>query len=237
MFNYLKKITLLIISILSLALSADELPINESNYNQTPLYFGDIPAGFEDWGSSTFQSSVNLEWLDVTLTQYRSYLDLQADITDAEVQYYDYFNKSEGWRYATREEFQALVSEWFGINFEGRVYDGAPFDNQDSLIVEKFIHTFGDTQDSYLDLRSSGKTSSLNISLYGSGAVQGILATSPPNKSWKKYIGLVGDMEIVDRETGAYHSDADDLLLDIKDVSVNKRIETFGSFLVRTPPN
>lgn len=187
-----------------------------------------LPTGFDDWGDATYQQSTGLLWLDVTLTQGRSVNDVTADITDADVQYLDVFKAHEGWRYATRAEFQALVSEWFAIDYQGFSYTKAPFGNNDSALVESFIQTFSDTQDAFFDYSGS----SIDIAQDGAGATRGYLAPVP-NATWKSFTVVVGDMEAVYRGTNISRFDSTDILDDSGRASNSHTNQYLGSFLVR----
>jgi hypothetical protein len=190
-----------------------------------------VPTGFTDNGDTTLQHNAGLEWLDITQTIGRSVNDVTADITDAPNQYYDVFKAHEGWRYATRAEFQALVSEWFGIQYTGFSYSQAPFGNTDSPLVEAFIKTFGDTQDYFLDYTGSN----IDISADGAGATRGFLAPMPTS-SWKSYTVVLGDMEAVKRGTNIQRFDSQDTVNDSGTTPNSHARLYWGSFLVRDIP-
>ncbi|HTF95064.1 MAG TPA: hypothetical protein VL995_02945 [Cellvibrio sp.] len=93
---------------------------------------------FIDNGISTIDKKTGIEWLDINLTTDRSYNDILHDIT------YDggKFAKSEGWRFAEKEDLFRLFSAVFDVNFTGTTIR---FSGQEHEVnVFSFINLFGD---------------------------------------------------------------------------------------------
>ncbi len=189
----------------------------------------DIPNGFIDFGDTTVQTSQQLEWLDVNLTQGRSYNDVFADITDAENQTTDKFNAAEGWRYATEEEFKNLISEWFTIEFSSYSYNGYPFGKRDEPIVESFIYTFGDTYKLFLN----SKNHKFAVAPYGAGAVKGIIGNYRGSTHWRHSVALISDSELMYRGSSNFSHDNDDIVGYRETQADIKSYNHIGSFLVR----
>lgn len=181
-----------------------------------------VPIGFTDLGTSTVDKNTGLEWLDLTETIGRSYVDVFYDIRDS---------GEDGWRYATLAEFYTLVDNWFGLEglYTGGDFTSSPFGSSDNEIVEQFIKTFGDTLDHKLDSTNS----SYDISSTGAGHSRGILVYQTVGFIPQYvYHGLVFDNELVFRSTGNILPDADDRLDTFFQLSVNSS-QTAGSWLVK----
>ena len=189
-----------------------------------------IPTGFRGLGSSTVDVRSGLEWLDLTETLARPYVDVFQDIRDTGTEIQDDFAASDGWRYATLADFYTLVDHWFDLGgaYAGGDYTDPPFGASDEPLVEEFIQTFGETLDPFLD----GANSALDVSASGAGQSRGVLvAVSVDFVTANVYHGLVFDNELVFRSTGTGGSDADDRLDTF--LQSNGAQSTLGSFLVR----
>lgn len=97
------------------------------------------PIQFLDSGRTTVDTKTGLEWLDVTETVNRSYLDVSSELSTAGSPL-----GLEGWRYATRRDFEVLVSNFFDVTYTG----GSFSINSDSAVVS-FISLFGNTWNVY----------------------------------------------------------------------------------------
>ena len=102
-----------------------------------------IPLGFIDNETSTIDTNTGLEWLDLTETMGRSYVDVAADITDDG----GTFSSADGWRYATQSDFVTMVNNWFDPAnvFTGEFTLYSALGNDDPAELNEFIYTFGDT--------------------------------------------------------------------------------------------
>lgn len=189
----------------------------------------ELPTGFVNCGNTTYQESASLEWLDVTITQGRSYSDVLADINDAERQWLDFFSKDENWRYATKEEFKNLIFDWFGVGFNHYHAVGFPFGNFDERSVELFIYTFGDTYARFL----AAEEHPLSISLDGAGAVKGLLGSYKGVTNWEHHIGFVNDSEMVYRNSQSNYRDVTDYATYAGVQADINKSDNVGSFLVR----
>ena len=70
---------------------------------------GTAQADIVDFGDYLQDNSANLQWRDMTGTFSRSFDDISSHFSQG--------GDFEGWRYATTEEFQALIWNWTGIEF------------------------------------------------------------------------------------------------------------------------
>lgn len=90
---------------------------------------------YEDRGRTTYDAATGLEWLDVAETVNRSRLDIAAELTDPSSSL-----SLEGWRYATRAEFRAMVS-----NFFGSALVAGQTEVSDASLMQPFHALFGNT--------------------------------------------------------------------------------------------
>jgi len=104
-------------------------------YLASPLQAAALPIGYNDMGRTTLDTHSGIEWLDVTETVNRTYFSVRDEIIDSSQPL-----GAEGWRYATRGEFQQLISNFFSIGYFG----GLAKIDINSLVLE-FNQTFGDT--------------------------------------------------------------------------------------------
>jgi hypothetical protein len=186
---------------------------------------------FDDRGTSTVDIQTNLEWLDVTETFGRGYSDVLQDTITSGGQ----FSPSENWRFATLEEFNSLANNWFGLSISGRNHTSIDdtgfngiFGNNDFLIVEEFIRTFGDTTAASLALQ----TNPFVISPTGTGRIFGYLAGAHPTIA-----GAFNSASILDNEFSENHlgvpSDQGDIFSTNSGAVANPNGTSLGSFLVR----
>ena len=100
---------------------------------------------FDDLGTSTIDLQTNLEWRDVHLTNGRSLCSVAQDIggpIPAGCNSYDgldLISNAEGWRYATRSQAAALLSDWFGVAIP---LNGGQFVN--GVLAQQFNNVFAD---------------------------------------------------------------------------------------------
>lgn len=189
------------------------------------------PILFDDFGNETLDKSTQLIWLDLTETVNRSYTDVLCDIQDCGAEVENNFIIDSGWRFATKSEFQELISNWFDVEYNGGWLFSSPFGwNTDSLIVEDFIHTFGDTYDYHVDLINNGADTSPT----GAGYLLGFLEEVDVNGF--QTVGKVYDGETVYRDSGLpieNNLDTVDYVRDNDSYSSFGENVVIGSFLVR----
>lgn len=76
---------------------------------------------FNDLGGSTIDLQTSLEWRDMHLTNGRSQCSVAQDTGGAipagcnTFDGLDLINNADGWRYATRSEVAALLTNWMGV--------------------------------------------------------------------------------------------------------------------------
>ena len=100
---------------------------------------------FDDLGTSTIDLQTNLEWRDFSLTNGRSLCSVAQDtggpvpagcsVFDGQ----DLISNAEGWRYATRSQAAALLSDWFGV-----VMPLNGLQSVNSVLVQQFSNVFAD---------------------------------------------------------------------------------------------
>ena len=182
-----------------------------------------IPVDFTDMGNYTIDTNTGIEWLDVTETTSRSFDDVLAEINSGTGL------GADGWQYASMAQVQAMVSNFFNINYVGGYYAGTPLGANDNAIVEEFIMMFGDTGDQYFD--SLNHTWDLNA-----GFIRGITEDSIYNISdglWYQSSLYINDYEVYNRATGALVSEAQDYITDANFYLPNTSNVYVGSWLVR----
>lgn len=163
-----------------------------------------IPAGFADLGDRTLDQATGLEWLDVTFTEGMSFYDVQQDIANPG----GLLAPDEGWRYAMVDDFTAMISRWFDINYSGGQYSEPPFGSGDNEIVETFIETFGDVLLTILE-----ENPDLEAIEGGAGRTTGYLGDidNPGEPRQFNFFGSVSDTEVFDTTTQS-RFDVDDFV-------------------------
>lgn len=117
--------------------------------------------GFLDLGKTTVDQTTGLEWLDLTETRGRSLQDVMTDLNDAG----GLFKTQDRWRVATKLDFRSLMSNWFGLNYQGYHYDT-------KVGTTGLIRLLGDNLNSWLDTDNSWA----DIADDGAGLTAGMLA-------------------------------------------------------------
>lgn len=78
-------------------------------------FFSSANAAFIDSGNFTTDTTTGLDWLDLSETMGRSHQDVYYDIhDDPTYESNNVFSALDGWRYASRLEFNALAINWAG---------------------------------------------------------------------------------------------------------------------------
>ena len=177
---------------------------------------------FDDLGTSTIDLQANIEWLDLTETNGRSFIDVNQDIQDDTT---GTFNISDGWRYATQQDFATLITNWFGFSYAG----GFTSASGDNPLTELFINTFGDTLDAEYDASGNFRDASPD----GAATSWGFLAESSGQLFDDHVTAFVADQELIFRANGSSAGDADDEILDFRPfTSAAERLD-LGSWLIR----
>lgn len=158
-------------------------------------------------------TATNLDWLDVTTTAGMSFNYVSSQLGVG--------GQFAGWRYATGNEFNTLVSNYSGIAITAGNYGQVNMepDRIDGLVTllgntldMYMLHTYGVTWDAYMGIPEGN----------GVDYTYGMLADSYPGA---QYIGIIYDVDIGSQVdfAQAYHSG-------FSQGSVNLAI---GSYLVR----
>lgn len=176
--------------------------------------------GFLDLGKSTVDQTSGLEWLDLTETRGRSLQDVMTDLNDAGGQ----FNAQERWIVATKLDFRSLVSNWFGLN-----YQGYHFDTQ--VGTAGFIRLFGDNLNAWVDAENSWA----DIADNGAGFTAGMLADEFNywNVPTHRALALVMDRHVVNRNSRKPVENHTDYIDDYGWGDLNIGQQGIGVFLYR----
>ena len=100
-----------------------------------------------DNGTYTTDTDSGLDWLDVTASVNQSYNYVSSQ--------FGVGNEYEGWRYASGDEFDQLVSHWVGFNISRNVA-GQYFHAEGE--IDGFATVFGSTIDAYYLQYYNGQT-------------------------------------------------------------------------------
>ena len=100
---------------------------------------------FVDNGTTTIDKSNGdnwLEWLDLTLTREKSFVEVSGDLTDGRLDLLagDDIDLETGWRYASADEVASMFSSFFDLSINN---DSVVSVNPDD--ANAFIGLFGDT--------------------------------------------------------------------------------------------
>lgn len=191
------------------------------------LYCGNIfaiPIGFTDIGTSLTDETTGIEWLDVLTTANRSFESVSEELES------DTGLGLDGWRFATKTEFRELISNFFGIDYDGGHDDSTPpFGDTDSELVELFVNTLGDTCKNRIN--NPDDTVNVLISPEGTGCVYGYLyETSAPND---QFAATVQDGEYINISDGSFYGDDTDYVWDSATAYTRVGNLAVGSWLVR----
>ncbi len=91
--------------------------------------------------NSVIDVKSGLEWYNLSKTTNFSFTEIRKDYNSAG----NMFDKSEGWRHATKSEFKSLVNRWFKFEPRYRGLSMKKISKNKAELVEKFIDSFGDT--------------------------------------------------------------------------------------------
>ena len=171
---------------------------------------------FNDLGGSIIDLQSNLEWLDVTYTQGRTYQDVLSDINDDSGD----FLASDGWRYATRVDFIHFIDDFIFESYIGEQLSS----NEGS--IKQLIMLLGDTLDTRLDLVND----LLDVREGGWGYTYGMLHQEP--NEIEHTGGLILDYNMIHRNDNSYAgNNVDSVSLRVFN---DRSLPYAGSYLVRS---
>lgn len=175
-------------------------------------------AAIIDYGSYFSDTNSGLDWLDVTASVNRSYNDVFSQLSPG--------GEFAGWRYASHDEFNNLLTSWTGIpaNAIGRTVTTGTIPSVDGLVMlfgstldSRWISTYGQTWDSQ---RGFAEGEGIDFTL-------GILSASITDPVNQRSVGSIWDNEnngtAIDFFNAAH-----------RQVFTNATHNDIGSFLVRT---
>ncbi len=192
-----------------------------------------VPDGFEKHDSIVYQISAGKQWLSPIFTINRSYQNVSEDISNDTGQ----FKRSDGWRYPTEQEFKELIYDWFSIPGFTITYKEYPFGESEDLLVEQFVHAFGDNDVAH-QMYINANFNKPNLCDIRSGYVSGIIHM-PARFSYgqKMHIATVldGDKTCITNEFYLEYENIDlnDEVSLANKQSINIAEPNVGSFLVR----
>ena len=176
--------------------------------------------GFLDLGKSTVDQTTGLEWLDLTETRGRSLQDVMTDLNDAGGQ----FKTQDRWRVATKLDFRSLMSNWFGLNYQGYHYDT-------KVSTVPLIQLLGDVADAELDAENSW----VDFAHGSAGFASGMLADefSYWGVSTHRSLAIVVDYNLVYRTSRELFIDYVDYIDDYGWGDLNIADDRVGVYLYR----
>jgi len=176
--------------------------------------------GFLDLGQSTVDQSSGLEWLDLTATRGRSLQNVLDDLNDAG----GTFREQDRWQVATKLDFRNLMSNWFGLNYQGYHYDTP-------VSTVSLIHLLGDTADAELDALNSWA----DIADNAAGYTSGMLADEFDyfGVSTHRAMAIIVDYHLVYRQSREFGIDYVDYIDDFSWGDLNVGNDRNGVYLYR----
>ncbi|MFC0046732.1 hypothetical protein [Rheinheimera tilapiae] len=176
--------------------------------------------GFLDLGKTTVDQTTGLEWLDLTETRGRSLQDVMTDLTDAGGQ----FKTQDRWRVATKLDFRSLMSNWFGLNYQGYHYDT-------KVSTAPLIRLLGDVADAELDAENFWA----DFADGSAGFASGILADEFNfwGVSTHRSLAIVVDYHVVYRKSRKFVEDYVDYIDDYGWGDLNNADARAGVYLYR----
>jgi hypothetical protein len=171
---------------------------------------------FNDLGGSIIDLQSNLEWLDITYTQGRTYQDVFSDINNDSGE----FLASDGWRYATRADFIHFIDDFIFESYTGEQLSSNRSD------IKQLIMLLGDTLDTRLDLVND----LLDAREGAWGYTYGMLHQEP--NEIEHTGGLISDYNMIHRNDNSYAGN------NVDSVSLrnfnDRSLAYAGSYLVRS---
>lgn len=181
-----------------------------------------INNNFDDLGTSTVDLVNNLEWLDVTTTRGLTVNEVRFDLNNTG----GLFDPNDGWRYASRSDFQNLITDWFSIDYSGGRYS---FGENDSNLVDLFIGAFGDTVDENYDATNY----TLDARANEFGMTRGVLGDDAGRNGTFQRAVEIADNDFIFRASGNSFSNQSDYLTDISSTGISQARNDMGHFLIR----
>ena len=182
-------------------------------------------AAIIDLGNITRDSVTDLDWLDVTQTAGISVNEVLLEMDGGSL---------VGWRYATANELDQLISNFGYVAVTSNCIYGEMYcDRQmpgDPKVIETMIKTLGDTGDRNFDSMNS----QFDVSATGAGRTYGFIGTNLRNSNTRD-IAVIDDYELVYRSSGQVYFDYDDHVRTVfSNADLDYSSEVLGSFLVQT---
>ena len=139
-----------------------------------------------DYNTYFTDTNTGLNWLDVTATVNRSYNDISSQFVAG--------GEFDGWRYATKNEFNSLLSNYTGINAVG---NARTITTGTTPSVDGLVELFGSTLDSSWTARFGETWDSYNGYAEGSGIdfTLGILSESDNLLANQRQVAAIWDNE------------------------------------------
>lgn len=179
-------------------------------------------AAIIDMGDFLTDTNSRLDWLDVTKTMNMpfNYVSGQFGIG----------GQFEGWRYATGDEFNTLLSSWTGVDNNGYM---ATDTTHSQPSVDGLVTMLGSTLDSYL-MDSSGETYDSSVGLAPGEAwdyTQGFIADDYGQFGYK-YTAMIFDREAHSIPRRSFES-VDFYTAHYSGADPSGSYNRYGSYLVR----
>mgnify|MGYP003666827687 FL=1 len=176
-----------------------------------------VQSAIIDYDTYFSDTETGLNWLDVTATVNRSYNDIASQ--------FDAGGEFDGWRYATKSEFTALLSNWTGVspNDSGRTMTTGTTPSVDGL-----VELFGSTLDSAWTARFGQTWDSLNGYDEGFGIdfTLGILSETFNDVANQRQVAAIWDNENNGQASDFFNAEH-------RQVFVSDAKVDIGSFLVQ----
>jgi hypothetical protein len=174
-------------------------------------------AAIIDFDSYFTDTETNLSWLDVTSTVNRSFNDVTSQLASG--------GEFDGWRYATGQEFNSLLSRWTGI---ASITTGRSITTNTTPSVDGLVTLFGSTLDSAWMARFGQTWDGLNGYSEGSGIdfTLGIVADPFETDANQRKVAGIWDNEANGTALDFYN-------LNHRQVPITDPKSDIGSYLVR----
>jgi hypothetical protein len=174
-------------------------------------------AAIIDYDTYFTDTESGLSWLDVTITVNRSFNDVSSQLVSG--------GEFDGWRYATGQEFNDLLSNWTGV---APILTGRTITTGTSPSVDGLVTLFGSTLDSLWVQRFGQTWDSLNGFNEGEGIdfTLGIIADLFNNNSNQRQVAAIWDNDGNGAAIDFYN-------LNHRQVIITEPKGDIGSFLVR----
>ena len=177
----------------------------------------DAHSAIIDYGTYFSDTQSGLNWLDVTATVNRSYNDISSQFGSG--------GEFSGWRYASRNEFNDLLTTWTGVSLQS---EGRTETTGTSPSVDGLVELFGSTLDSLWIERFGETWDSANGFDEGFGIdfTLGILSETVNLPENQRQVAAIWDNENNGRASDFFNSEH-------RQVFLTEPRSDIGSFLVQ----